>query len=69
MISFLHIEADNEDDNNYDEVKEYTSEEIYGNADEEIEFQTIQNPYYGGDFDDDPIQLKITENPYYDEDF
>ena len=61
----VFIETEN-DTNNYDEINEYTPEDIYGNVDEEIEFQTIQNPYYGGDFDDDPTQIKIVENPYYD---
>jgi len=24
----------------------------------------MQNPYYGGDFDDD-VHMKVVENPYY----
>ena len=53
-----------QDDNDYDEINDFSSVEIYGNVDEEIEFQTIQNPYYGGDFDDD-VLMKVVENPYY----
>ena len=53
-----------QDDNNYDEINDYSPVEVYGNVDEEIEFQTMQNPYYGGDFDDD-VHMKVMENPYY----
>ena len=39
--------------------------DIYGDINEEIEFQSTQNPYYGGEVDDGPIQIKTVQNPYY----
>lgn len=66
-ISKIIVLIDNkeEDDDNYDEVNEQQSGEIYGNIDEEIEFQTMQNPYYGGEIDDGPTIVKTSQNPYY----
>ena len=51
---------------NYDEVNYETNENVYGNLDEAIEFQAMQNPYYGGEIDDGPTEIKTIQNPYYD---
>ena len=52
-------------DDNYDAVNDERSGEIYGNIDDEIEFQTMQNPYYGGEIDDASTIVKTSQNPYY----
>ena len=62
----LFIGIETQVENDYDAINDYATGEIYGNVDEDIEFQNIQNPYYGGDFDDDSVQIKVLENPYYD---
>ena len=51
---------------NYDEINNQTNENVYGNLDEAIEFQAMQNPYYGGEIDDGPTAIKTIQNPYYD---
>ena len=59
------IEIENYDDNDYDEVNEPPSGDIYGDVNEDIEFQTIQNPYYAEELDNGPITIKTIQNPYY----
>ena len=59
--------TDNEDydEINYDEINLQSNGNVHGNINEEIEFQTIQNPYYGGEIEDGPIAVKTVQNPYY----
>ena len=49
-----------------DEINNQTNEHIYGNINEAIEFQAMENPYYGGEIDDGPTAIKTIQNPYYD---
>ena len=67
MKTFL-TEIDNYDGNDYDGVDDPQSGDIYGAINEQNEFQTIKNPYYGGDLDDGPTTIKVVQNPYYDGD-
>ena len=55
MICF--VETENNDGNDYDGVTDQSAGEIYGDINEEIEFQPIQNPYYVGEVDDGPIKI------------
>ena len=36
--------------------------DIYGDVNDDLEFQTLQNPYYGGEEETD-ININITEMP------
>ena len=36
------------------------------NIAETIEYETIQNPYYGGEIHECPTAIKTIQNPYYD---
>ena len=36
-----------------------------GNIKETNEYETMQNPYYGGEIDEGPNTLKTIQNPYY----
>ena len=65
ILIIFSSEVDDHDGLNYDEINEHPDGSIYGNLEEAIEFETIQNPYYGGEMDDDPTAIKTMQNPYY----
>jgi len=50
----------------YDGSNNQTNENIYGNVNEAIEFEAMENPCYGGEIDDGPAVIKTIQNPYYD---
>ena len=56
---------DNDEGNNYDGVNYQLHDDIYGDVNEDIEFKTIKNPYYGGEMNDGPIAIETVQNPYY----
>ena len=60
------LENENHDGSHYDEVYVHTPGKINRNINEEIQFQNMQNHYYGEEFDGGPTQIKTMENPYYD---
>ena len=54
------------DDGDYDCV-DYggINDKSIGNIEGKIEYETMQNPYYGGEIDEGPTTIKTIENPYY----
>ena len=58
-------ELDDYDSLNYDEINDQSGRSIYGNIAEAIEFEAMQNPYYGGEMDEEPTAIKTMQKPYY----
>ena len=63
----LLTEKDTYCENDYDGANNPPTGDIYGDVNEDIEFQTIQNPYYAEELDNGPITIKTIQNPYYNE--
>ena len=59
------LEKEKFDGNHYDDVNEPLPGIIFGDINEDTQFQITQNPYYGGEVDSGSMQLKIINNPYY----
>ena len=60
------IELKDDVRNDYDGVDKQPEGDIYGDVNEDIDLQIIQNPYYGGEVGG-PTALKTEQNPYYGE--